>query len=179
MSQTLVDDRTAAEAVVAHHAQLADTLGGFVRALHRAAEGGDAPRLWQHREGLVRWLHGELLPHAYAEEAGLYPVAAEQPAGRLLIEGMRGEHTAIAALVDETEDATTAVALVAAARALAAVFAVHLAKENELVVPLIVAAENVSLAHLLEGMHDLIGEPTDGAAGGAGCGGHCDCGGAG
>jgi hypothetical protein len=45
----------------------------------------------------------------------------------------------------------------AAARALSALFAVHLAKENDLVVPLVMAGEDVSLAGLLEGMHELIG----------------------
>ena len=172
MSQTMVDDRMAAEAVESHHAQLADTLNRYALALRRAAEGEDAARLWRHRDGLVRWLHGELLPHAYAEEAALYPVAADQPGGRLLVEGMRGEHAAIAALVVETEDATTAVALVAAARALSALFAAHLQKENDLVVPLLVAAEDVSLAGLLDGMHDLIGQPAETAD----CGGHCACG---
>ncbi|MFC7479342.1 hypothetical protein ACFQX7_03685 [Luedemannella flava] len=63
-------------------------------------------------------------------------------------------------------------ALAAAARALAAVFAVHLIKENELVVPLLVEASDVSLAGLLDGMHDLIGAPS---AGGGECGG-CGCG---
>ncbi|MFC7479341.1 hemerythrin domain-containing protein [Luedemannella flava] len=89
MAHTDTADRTAAEAVVAHHAELADTLDGYARALLQAAERDDAPRLWQHREALVTWLHGELLPHAYAEEAALYPVAAARPAGRLLVEGCR------------------------------------------------------------------------------------------
>jgi iron-sulfur cluster repair protein YtfE (RIC family) len=175
MSQLEVAERNAAEAVVSHHAQLADTLDGYVHALRKDAEQADAPGLWRNREALVRWLHADLLSHAYAEEAALYPVAADQPGGRLLVEGMRREHTAIAALVAEAEEASTAVALVASARALAALFAVHVAKENELIIPLLSAADGVSLAGLLDGMHDLIGQPGEAA----GCGGHCECGGAG
>ncbi|GAA1764666.1 hemerythrin domain-containing protein [Luedemannella helvata] len=168
-------DHAAAEAVVAHHAQLAATLDGYARALREAAQGEDAPRLWQHREALVTWLHGELLPHAYAEEAALYPVAAAQPTGRRLIDGMLAEHVAIGDLVNELENAASAVALASAARALSAVFAVHLAKENDLVVPLLVEAPDVSLAGLLDGLHDLIGAADDK---GCDCGG-CGCGAAG
>jgi hypothetical protein len=60
-------------------------------------------------------------------------------------------------LVDELEGATGPVRVAAAARALAAVFDLHLAKENELVVPLLVAADDVALADLLAGMHALLG----------------------
>src|SRR5262245_8940153 len=108
MSQPEIDDQAAARAVVAHHAQLADTLNGYGRALRDAAEREDAPKLWQHREGLVRWLNAELLPHAYAEEKALYPAAAAKPAASLLIEGMTAEHAAIGALVTEVAEATTA-----------------------------------------------------------------------
>ena len=175
MSQLDVAERTATEAVVDHHAQLSAALDGYVHAVREAAERADANALWQQREALVGWLHAELLSHAYAEEAAMYPVAADQPGGRLLIDRKRREHAAIAGLVGEAERASTALALVAAARALAALFAVHVEKENELVVPLLVAAEGVSLAGLLDGMHDLIGQPAETA----GCGGHCECGGAG
>jgi uncharacterized protein (DUF2249 family) len=65
------------------------------------------------------------------------------------------------------------------AHALQAVFASHLAKENDLVVPLLVTAEEVSLAGLLDGMHDIIGAetPSSGGGCGGGGGGGCGCGG--
>ncbi|MCM4084674.1 DUF2249 domain-containing protein [Paractinoplanes hotanensis] len=63
------------------------------------------------------------------------------------------------------------------ARALQAVFASHLAKENDLVLPLLVTADEVSLAALLDGMHDIIGGET-GPSSSSGCGGGgCGCGG--
>ena len=172
-----VADQQAAQAVVRHHSELAATLTGHVTRLITAADAGILRQVWAHRGELTTWLHEELLPHAYAEEASLYPAAADLPAGKLLVDGMLGEHRVIAALVTDLETAASPVVAAATARALQAVFASHLAKENDLVVPLLVAADEVSLAGLLDGMHDIIGAETEaGAAGGCGCGG-CGCGG--
>lgn len=173
----LAADQRAAQAVVRHHTELAAALAGHVTQLIEGVEIGSTRRTWIHRDQLAAWLRDELLPHAYAEEAALYPAAAAHPGAKLLVEGMIGEHRAIVALVAELEDTTSPVAGAAAARALQAVFTSHLAKENEFVVPLLVSAEDVSLAGLLDGMHDLIGTHPDSAAG-SGCGGGgggCGC----
>ena len=154
-------DQRAAEAVVRHHAQLADALNGYTTGLLVAAERGDLPEVWQRRDDLATWLHTELMPHAHAEEGSLYPAAAAQLAGKLLVTGMIDEHRAIAGLVTELGEATSPVRAAAAARALAAAFATHLAKENDLVVPLLVQTADVSLAGLLAGMHELIGEHAE------------------
>jgi uncharacterized protein (DUF2249 family) len=188
-------DRHAAAAVVAHHTQLAADLARHAALLRDDATvaeevgAGQAPGpQWRDdRAALVGWLREELLPHAAAEEGTLYPAAAAQPGGRLLVDGMLGEHQAIMALVRELDGAGTAAGATAAARALSAVFEVHLAKENDLVLPLLLAAEEVSLAGLLAGMHDLLGAaeasgtetPATEASGtesGCGCGGS-GCGG--
>jgi uncharacterized protein (DUF2249 family) len=179
MSQ-LTADRQAAAAVIAHHTQLAADLTQHAAAL-RTAAGQEPPASWvQHRQVLLGWLRTELLPHAAAEEAALYPAAAAQAGGRLLVEAMVGEHQAITALVAELEAAGTATDAAAAARALTALFAVHLDKENNLILPLLLDTAQVSLADLLTGMHDLLGHAgTPGAAdnsGGCG-GGGCGCGG--
>jgi len=162
MSQQDLDHATAgaraAQAVVRHHAELAAALTGHVTALFEAASIGSSRSTWQRRDQLTAWLHAELLPHAAAEEAVLYPAAAAQPDGRLLVDGMMSEHQAITTLVTELQAASTPVGAAAAARALSALFAVHLAKENELILPLLLEAEQVSLAGLLDGMHALLGE---------------------
>lgn len=166
-------DRRAAQAVVRHHAELAATLDAHTGRLLADADLGDGPETLRHRDELVRWLHDELLPHAKAEETTLYRAAAARDRGALLVDGMLREHEGILGLVAELEKATRPTAAAAAARALAALFAVHLAKENELVVPLLADADDVSLAGLLTGMHDLIGVEESGG----GCGGDCGCGG--
>jgi uncharacterized protein (DUF2249 family)/iron-sulfur cluster repair protein YtfE (RIC family) len=160
---------------VSHHSELAAALTGHVTRLVEAADAGVPTQVWEARAELTTWLHDELLPHAYAEEAILYPAAADLPAGKLLVEGMLGEHRVIAALVTDVEGAASPVVAAATAHALHAVFASHLAKENDLIVPLLVASDDVSLAGLLDGMHDIIGAETGSASGGCGCGG-CGCG---
>jgi iron-sulfur cluster repair protein YtfE (RIC family) len=149
-------DRAAAKAVLAHHAQLAAELTNHVTLLRDAAAGHE-PAWHAQRQALLRWLRTDLLPHAAAEEAVLYPAAADQPVGKLLVDGMLAEHKAITALVGELEGAAAAVDAAAAGRALSTLFEVHLAKENDLIVPLLLDAGHVSLAGLLDGMHDLLG----------------------
>ncbi|HEX6498708.1 MAG TPA: DUF2249 domain-containing protein [Micromonosporaceae bacterium] len=172
-------DRDAAAAVVRHHAQLAEALDGRTEALLALVEEGYAQEAEQARRQLLAFLRGELVPHARAEEDVLYPAAAAVPEGRLLVGGMLGEHRVIMSLVEELDRAASPVRAGATARALAALFHAHLAKENDLVVPLILDSGRDSLADLLGGMHDLLGggghdEPAQ--SGGCGCGG-CGCGG--
>ncbi|SCL33187.1 Uncharacterized conserved protein, DUF2249 family [Micromonospora rhizosphaerae] len=168
-------DRRAAQAVVRHHAELAATLDSHTGRLLAAADRGAETETLRHRDELARWLHDELLPHAQAEEAAMYPAAAALDRGKLLVDGMLREHAAILGLVSELGKASGPARAAAAARALAALFAVHLDKENRLIVPLLADADKVSLAGLLTGMHKLIGAEESGGTGG--CGGACACGG--
>jgi signal transduction histidine kinase len=99
---------------------------------------------------------------------------------REAILGLR-THAAIGGLVGELADsASDPVRAAAAARALQAVFEVHLAKENELVVPLLLSTAGVSLARLLAGMHQILGETasseTEESEGQARGGHNCGCG---
>ncbi|MEH0843324.1 DUF2249 domain-containing protein [Micromonospora sp. CPCC 205711] len=169
-------DQQAAQAVVRHHAQLAADLDRHVGEVLDAADRGDAAGALRHRDELLGWLRDELLPHAHAEEGSLYAAAGERTEAALLVRGMLDEHQAITGLVAELETGNRPVRLAATARALAALFAVHLAKENDLIVPVLVDAADVSLATLLEGMHDLLGSSEGSDKGGCG-GGGCGCGG--
>jgi uncharacterized protein (DUF2249 family) len=187
MSQTDAD-HAAADAVLAHHSELAAALTRRVASLRAAARAGADAEWRQHRQSLLTWLRTELLPHAAAEEGAMYPAAMAQDSGRFLVQGMLAEHRAVARLVAELESAGTAVDAAGAARALAALFDVHLEKENSLVLPLLLATDDVSLARILGGMHDLLGASAQAAGehGSCGCGGDradapargsCGCGG--
>lgn len=175
------DQDAAVRAVIDHHAQLAADLNAHVESLLGLVETDQLLKAATARQELVDFVRAEILPHARAEEQALYPSAAALPQGELLVDGMLAEHQALSALVEEVAppggQADSLVRAAAAARALAALFASHLAKENGLILPLLVAAD-VSLAELLAGMHDLLGaDDADAAAsGGCGCGG-CGCGG--
>lgn len=179
-------DTAAARAVVDHHAQLAAGLTQRVQALVHLVDGEHLLKADSARQDLLGYLRREILPHAQAEESVLYPAAAVLPPGQLLVEGMLYEHRTLTALVQELAGADSLARAAAAGRALEALFAVHLHKENNLVLPLLLAAPGVSLAQALAGMHEVLGADdtaTHGAAGdgpadgGCGGGGRCGCGG--
>jgi iron-sulfur cluster repair protein YtfE (RIC family) len=151
---TKQEDSVAAERVREHHAQMAGALGSLVQHVITAAQSGTVD---DSRHTLVSWCRSELLPHAGAEETTLYSAARQLDAARLLIESMTGEHRVIAGLVDELESAADPVSVASAARALQVLFESHLGKENDLVLPALVAASSHSVAELLEGMHEILG----------------------
>jgi len=159
-SQTLTianspEDAAALEAVEQHHAQLSGALSQRVAALVGAVADHRDPMT--ARDALVAWCEDELVPHALAEEAALYPAGLVLPETRMLIEAMLAEHGVITGLVDTLRQADP-IPAVAAAGALETLFATHLVKENEQLLPVLVAASEVSVAALLEGMHELLGK---------------------
>ncbi|MDO9496639.1 MAG: DUF2249 domain-containing protein [Nocardioides sp.] len=150
-------DARAVEAVEEHHAVLAGALAVQATALADLARAGRTDEADLARTQLLAWCRDELVPHALAEEGSLYRAAAEQGAARLLVEAMLAQHRAIAGLVDALESARDAVSAAVVGGALRALFDVHLAAENEQILPLLVAAPSVSVAELLGDMHEMIG----------------------
>lgn len=179
-------DARAAEAVERHHAAMAGALRVAVDTMLTEARTGDSAAATEAaRRDLVTWCDRELLPHALAEERTLYPAARSIVAGRLLVEAMLAEHTLISRLVQQLRGSADPLSLAAVAVALRTVFESHLDKENLQLLPLLAGDPTVSLADLLGGMHELLGEAepgkvADAEAGGGepdGCGGHgCTCG---
>jgi uncharacterized protein (DUF2249 family) len=170
-------DAEAAERVVQHHAAMAGKVAALVGTLATATSGEDARAA---RNALVAWSREELMPHALAEEGTLYAAARQLPEARLLVEAMLAEHATIAALIDALESAPQPARAVAAAGALEAVLDVHLHKENELLLPVLMSSPDHSVADMLAGMHELLGHEGEAhdepAASESGCGGACSCG---
>jgi hypothetical protein len=104
----------------------------------------------------VAYLDTEIVPHAAAEERTLYPAADAGPAA-LLVDAMRAEHRDLMGRVTQLRSAPDPIAAVAGASAIAALFASHLAKENDRLIPALLAMPDVSLGDLLAGMHELVG----------------------
>lgn len=155
------DDAIAAERMIQHHAEMAgtlDTLVGQVIAEAVKSNSDDSAR-----SRLAAWCRSDLLPHAMAEEGQLYAAARDLDQARLLIEAMIEEHRVIAGLVAQLEQTSDAVEAAAAARALQVLFETHLAKENQRILPELLAAPHVSVAGLLAGMHELLGGHAHGA----------------
>ncbi|MCE3552008.1 DUF2249 domain-containing protein [Pseudonocardia sp. RS11V-5] len=169
-------EAAAVAAVEQHHAELAGALDLRVEALLGAVARGEVAD--RERRALVDWCTRELVPHAQAEEEALYPAAHGKAEARLLVEGMLDEHRVITGLVGEISAAPDPTRTAAAGHALRVLFAGHLAKENELVLPLLAGASDVVLADLLAGMHELLGgaSRSDQAGHPDADGHHCGCG---
>ncbi len=170
MSSTVIAsshaDSQAAEAIRSHHAQMAGALTVAVSAVLASVEHGESADTRRAAADLATWCERELLPHAAAEEQTLYAAARSRPESRLLVAAMSAEHTVLTGLVRElASTGSSSAAAAAAAGGLQAVFDSHLAKENDLLVPLLESLPDVSLADLLEQMHhSLGGAANEGAA---------------
>jgi uncharacterized protein (DUF2249 family)/iron-sulfur cluster repair protein YtfE (RIC family) len=159
-------DAAAASAIEQHHAQLAGTLAARVEAVLDPVarlDGKGADEAATARELLVAWARAELVPHARAEEEVLYPAAHDRSEARLLVEAMLAEHELLIDLVHDVADADNVVRAGAAARALLELFNAHLAKENDLLVPLLAGAPDVALSDLVRSMHAHLDAGTDDA----------------
>jgi uncharacterized protein (DUF2249 family) len=168
-------DAKAAEAIEQHHARMAGALALRVESLSAAARARREEEIDEVRAGLVDWCRSELVPHALAEEETLYGAARARPEARLLVEALLAEHRVLVGLVDDLERASDPVLAAELARALRILFESHLAKENDQLLPLLVAAPDVSVAALLGGMHELLGGASAAPAAGSPAGHDCGC----
>lgn len=144
-------DAAFAEELIAHHAVMVADLDRLTAALADAAATGsdiDAP----HR-ALRDWVNNVLVPHAAEEEETTYRAAAELTEGDLLIRSMFSEHVLIREIAAHMVEATDPGAAAAYGRSLFAIFDSHQRKENELILPLLVAADGVSLVNVMGATH--------------------------
>jgi hypothetical protein len=146
----------ALKAVESHHAAMLNQLEGLVALLLDAVEARNAAAEDTARAALLDWCDHDLVPHALAEEGPLYGGPRATPEGRLLVEGMLAEHRVIVGLVEELRTATGLPAAVAGAT-IQRLFALHLDKENGLLMPFIAGSPDLSLAQAVQGLHQLVG----------------------
>lgn len=151
---TTMTDAQAADAMRAHHFEMATTLRMRVADL-RAEVSAGRPHA-DAQAAVLDYLDTELLPHAKAEEAALYP-AGDSGIAAMLVRSMRDEHLNLMGHVEAFRAASDAVEAIALSAAIFALFDSHLHKENDLLIPALVEAQDVSLARLLGGMHELLG----------------------
>jgi uncharacterized protein (DUF2249 family) len=140
-------------AIAHHHTALADQLATLTTAVIDGARSGsfDKPQ-----GDLIAWFATELLPHARAEETTLYSSGSLLGSARLLVEAMVAEHRALEVLVTDLGNVHDAFAVAVAAGSAKALFAIHLDKENDLLLPALDLA-GVDLGAALTGMHEILG----------------------
>ncbi len=152
------------EAMLRHHATLLEEVHARAAALRRAVSGGFSfePAVAE----LVAYMSDEVLPHALAEEKTIYQTAAARPELAATVATMIAEHGRLAAVLDQLSSAEEREKAAATAGALAELFAAHVTKENDVLLPALVSDEKVNLGELLGEMHRLTeqgaGEPVAG-----------------
>lgn len=144
-------DAALADELRAHHAVMIRDLDRLSTALVAAARSGEDADPAKHE--LEQWVAAFLVPHAEEEEATSYRAAGDLPAGELLIRSMLAEHDLIRLTARHVSEADDPVAAGAFARALFHTFDSHQRKENDIILPLLVASDSVSLTAVMAGAH--------------------------
>ena len=136
--------------VVHHHAVLRRGLERRSGALCEAVESGvPFERLMMT---LRDYLAGEILPHAKAEERTLYQAAATQARGSDLVGALSAEHRALAYLAGRLRPGTDGSEAAKVSEWIATLFAGHVARVNDLLLPALTGS-GADLAALLADMH--------------------------
>jgi hypothetical protein len=145
-------DVALAEKLRAHHAEMIGALEHLTRALAHAASSEDG--VAHAKQELEAWIAEVLVPHAAEEEQTTYRSAGEIPEGKLLIKSMLAEHELIRLTARHMSEAHEPVAAATFARALFDMFDSHQRKENDIILPLLLDTEAVSLSDVMAGAHD-------------------------
>jgi uncharacterized protein (DUF2249 family)/iron-sulfur cluster repair protein YtfE (RIC family) len=155
-------DSHALQAIEQRLAELLAGLSTQTAALLAAVRRGTG---WtEARDALATWCRAELMPHAEAEEEVLYPAARRLPALEPLIRAMSHEHALLDELVVRLASADDAPAALVRAGAAQTLFQAHVAKENDLVLPVMVAAHDTSVARLFAEMQTKLESPGEDGA---------------
>jgi len=148
-----ITETQAAEAMLAHHRSLLENVGVRVEGLSRAVTAGGAYEA--AAADLVAYLADEVLPHALAEEHTIYPTAGRRDGLAGTVAEMVAEHRTLAAGVEGLADADDGREAATQGEEIGALFSVHVARENDILLPALLADEEVDLPQVLVQMHRL------------------------
>ena len=148
------------EAMLAHHRMLGEELAGRADAVSKAVAAGDPHGAAV--AGLIAYLAGEVLPHAAAEEKTIYPAAAAHADMVGVVGEMIAEHVTLSAIGARLAALTDGAAAAEQAQRIAGLFTAHAARENDVLLPALLADESADLAGLLDQMHGAGHDETRG-----------------
>ncbi len=146
---TNADDAATLERFEQRDAELTGKLEALVRALLAGIGGSGGASVQSAREELVSWCRGELEVQLQAREDEVYPAARQVDRLELLIRSLSHEHGLISQLIVRVSREADPAVLAAEAGSLRTLVTAHLAKERELVLPVLAADAQVSLTDLL------------------------------
>jgi uncharacterized protein (DUF2249 family)/iron-sulfur cluster repair protein YtfE (RIC family) len=157
-----ITETEAYEAMCAHHRVLGEQLAGRADAVSGAAAAGrphGAPVA-----DLIAYLAEEILPHAAAEEKTIYPAAAVRADMTDVVDEMTAEHVILSEFGARLAELADGAAAAEQAHQISGLFTAHAAKENDILLPALLADRSVDLAALLAQMHGAAGQAEAPAA---------------
>ncbi len=149
------------EAILAHHSELVNGVRGRIEVLENA--GDDSPFEVANVD-LLTYLVDDVLTHAQAEERTLYVEASRHPDLAQIVEVMVAEHHELALSIENLARATTSSDARERARAVGRLFSDHVARENHVLLPPLVADVDVDLAGVLTAMQRQLSGEADAVA---------------
>ncbi len=154
MTQTKNETEIGAfEVMVTHHQALEEQVGIRVAALADAVVAGGSHDAAAAE--LVAYLADDVLSHATAEEHTIYRVATTRVQLAGIVTEMIGEHRNLASAIEQLATAPTGLDAAHQAESISALLRAHVAKANDLLLPMLLADPEVDLAHLLVQLHQL------------------------
>ncbi len=135
------------EAMRTHHRMLSEQLAAHVTAVSEAVAVGRPHEAAV--AALLAYLAEEVLTHAAAEEETIYPAAAAHAGLAGTVSAMTAEHKALSAAAERLADLAVGAAAAEQARQIAELFAEHAVRENDVLLPALLADGDVDLAALL------------------------------
>lgn len=155
-------------AMLSHHEALSEGVATRTRALQEAVSAGrDTARA---TADLLSYFASEVLPHAAAEEATIYAAGAATPGLSDVVADMTQEHRELGQLVAKLGTAGPADARHYSEQMMT-LFVSHVAKENELILPVLAEGGDTDLGELLSQMQQFLREASESAKAGSGGGG--------
>ena len=153
------------EAMRTQHRLLTEQLSSRVTAVLEAVEASrpHGPAVAE----LIAYMADEVLPHAVAEENTIYPAAAAQDDLTGTVSEMLAEHKTLSAAAEALAGAGDGRTAAEQAREVAELFTAHAARENDVLLPALLASIEVDLAALLAQLHrraeEAVRPPSDGS----------------
>jgi len=149
----------ALQALLAHHRRLGEEMQRRVGAVTAAAEAGGS--LAPATSNLLAYLASDVLPHAYAEEDTIYRAAAAQTDLAGTISEMITEHRVLATAASRLAGGLDDSSALMQAKMLSALITSHVVKENEVLLPALLADDSVDLEDLLEQLEGRLAESPE------------------
>ncbi len=149
----IITEAEAYEAMLAHHAILDRDVKSRSQVV--VGEVGKGNSYQPAVADLVSYLNSEVLPHALAEEDSIYKIAAGIPGMSSMVQQMTLEHRALADAITSLKSASGGTQAARESAEISALFSSHVAKENDLILPRLLADPEVDLSVALTQMHEL------------------------